>query len=376
MRIAHVGAWGRNFGDFALQAGEMAVFSADAGEPLEFLQIHSQKTRFHPDLIDHINATCDLMVVGGGGLIFHRPEDSSRSGWQFDITLEDLERIKVPLAVYAIGYNAFHFDQLKLLPIAMQHLKAVQDKAFLFSVRNQGTKRALIRGGLDAERIEVIPDPGMYVPPVPFTLPKAKNGSLKIGINWAGDRPHFRFAEPWEQTRAQLVDAMCGAFEAVAEKHPDLQVYFLPHLEERIDSDVWPMFQERLGERVINLEDDASYIYPPSLTQVGFLADAYRQMDLAIGMRGHATIVPFGMNTPVLGLGSHDKVGFFLEEVGMLDNWLSNQTDAAAGGAEAIASKILQVLAERPDQKARMAGQFEICRSTTRGFHQRMFSGI
>ena len=116
IRIAHVGGWGRNYGDLALQAGQMRVLREDAPEALDFLPIHCQQTWFHDDLIDMINETCDLLMLGGGGMIFHRPEDSSRSGWQFNIALEDLEKIKVPLAVYAIGYNPLHFDELKLLP--------------------------------------------------------------------------------------------------------------------------------------------------------------------------------------------------------------------------------------------------------------------
>lgn len=374
IRIAHVGGWGRNYGDFALQAGQMRVLREDAPDPLDFLPIHCQKTVFHRDLIELINETCDLLLLGGGGMIFHRPEDSSRSGWQFNISREDLSLIKVPMATYGIGYNAFHFDQLKLLPGAMEHLKATQDKAALFSVRNEGSRQALIRGGLDGERIQVIPDPGLYVPSAHFSFPEEFGGAPKIGLNWAGDRPHFRFPEPWEENRTKLIDALCNGFDLLSERYPDLQVYFLPHLEDRIDSDVWPLFEERLGTRIVNLEDAASHIYPPSVAQVGFLADCYRQMDLTIGMRGHANIVPFGMNTPVLGLGSHDKVGFFLSEVGLGDAWLSTQEDPAAGGGAAIAEKMLGVLDDRDSVKAVMAKGLEACRETTRVFHKSLFA--
>ncbi|MBO0346095.1 polysaccharide pyruvyl transferase family protein [Roseibium limicola] len=373
IRIAHIGGWGRNFGDFALQAGQMSILRESAPDDLDFLPIHCQRTRFHPDLIDLINETCDLFLLGGGGMIFHRPEDSSLSGWQFNISLEDLKRIRIPLAVYAIGYNPFHFDSLKLLPQAMGHLRAVQEKAALFSVRNQGSRKALMEGGLDGDRIDVIPDPGLYVPPHAFTLPGKPRAGPKIGLNWAGDRPHFRFAEPWEKSRGNLISAICAAFERVAAQHPDLQVYFLPHLEDRIDSDVWPQFQERLGDRILNLEDAASQIYPPSLAQVGFLADCYRQMDLTIGMRGHANIVPYGMNTPILGLGSHDKVGFFLKEVGLEKAWLSTQQSADAGGGEAIADRIFETLANKASLKAEMATGLAECREISLAFHRRLF---
>ncbi|MCV0427912.1 MAG: polysaccharide pyruvyl transferase family protein [Roseibium sp.] len=345
----------------------------DAPEPLDFLPIHCQQTVFHSDLIDLVNETCDLIVLGGGGMIFHRPEDSSRSGWQFNIGIEDLKRIKVPVATYGIGYNAFHFDEMKLLPNAMEHLRETQAKTSLFSVRNQGSKDALVAGGLDGDRIEIIPDPGMFVQPHAFTLPGSADADIRIGLNWAGDRPHFRFQEPWSENRQKLINALCNAFETMARTYPGMRVYFIPHLVDRIDSDVWEMFKSRLGERTINLEDSASHIYPPSFAQVGFLADAYSQMDLTIGMRGHANIVPFGMNTVPVGLGSHDKVGFFLKEAGLEQNWLSTQNEADAGGGDRIAEKLISLLGQKDVQKVAMAKCLAEFRETTRDFNKRLF---
>lgn len=376
IRIAHVGGWSRNYGDLALQDGQMRVLSEDAPEPLEFLPIHCQQTWFHPDLIERINDTCDLMLLGGGGMIFHRPEDSSKSGWQFNIALEDLQRIRIPLATYAIGYNAFHFDALKLVSGAMDHLKATQAKAALFSVRNEGSKAALVRGGLDGDRIDVIPDPGMYIKPHAFTLPEQKNGAIKIGLNWAGDRPHFRFAEPWEANRTALIQSLCEAFLKFERENGPVQIYFIPHLVDRIDSDVWPEFKKHLGERAINLEDAAPHIYPPSFAQSAFLADTYRQMDMVIGMRGHANIVPFGQGVPTIGLGSHDKVGFFLKEVGLDSYWLSTQDQPDAGGPTAIADLLNRVYTNREPIRAGISKAHSKCRETTRLFHQRLFESL
>lgn len=376
IRIAHVGGWGRNYGDLALQSGQMRVLREDAPEALDFFPIHCQQTWFHEDLIEMINETCDLLMLGGGGMIFHRPEDSSRSGWQFNIALEDLEKIRIPLAVYAIGYNPFHFDELKLLPQAMAHLAETQKKASVFSVRNQGTWQALRKGGLEGGRIDVIPDPGMYVEPHRLKLPGAEEAEIRIGLNWAGDRPHFRFGEPWHDSRAALIDALCDAFLLLTRRYPQLRVYFIPHLENRIDSDVWEEFSSRLGEIIVNLEDDVARIYPPSLAQSCFLADTYRQMDVSIGMRGHANIIPFGMGTPVIGLGSHDKVGFFLSEVGLTEHWLNTQDDPAAGGATAIADKIQRILDGRDRIRDDSHRALARCRDNSRAFHAKLFQTL
>ncbi|MES0808276.1 polysaccharide pyruvyl transferase family protein [Roseibium sp. SCPC15] len=374
IRIAHVGGWSRNYGDLALQQGQMRVLREDSSKPLDFLPIHCQQTVFHTDLIDRINETCDLLVLGGGGMIFHRPEDSSQSGWQFNISRENLDRLKIPVATYGIGYNAFHFDQMKLLPVAMEHLKATQDKASLFSVRNQGSKDALVAGGLDEGRIDVIPDPGMYVSPYRFKLPGADDAGLKIGLNWAGDRPHFRFSEPWEKNRQALIEALCDAFEEMKAASPSLKVFFIPHLVDRIDSDVWQLFSDRLGETIVNLEDSASHIYPPSFAQAAFLADTYRQMDITVGMRGHANIIPFGMNTVTVGLGSHDKVGFFLKEAGLESNWLSTQHEPDAGGGAKIAEKLQKLLDRKEKEEALMAERLSEFREVTRSYNQRLLA--
>ena len=43
-------------------------------------------------------------------------------------------------------------------------------------------------------------------------------------------------------------------------------------------------------------------------------------MDLVLGMRGHANIIPFGQEVPFIALGSHDKNRFFLEQIGNPEN--------------------------------------------------------
>ena len=93
------------------------------------------------------------------------------------------------------------------------------------------------------------------------------------------------------------------------------RVLWVPHLME-IDRHARTVFEDVLGASLIDLEREMAHIYPPSLYQVPFLADIYRQCDLLIGMRGHANIIPFGVGTRVIGIGSHNKNRFFLEEIG------------------------------------------------------------
>lgn len=45
------------------------------------------------------------------------------------------------------------------------------------------------------------------------------------------------------------------------------------------------------------------------------IIDCYNQASLVIAGRGHAQLIPFGLNIPVFSLISHDKIGFFLEDI-------------------------------------------------------------
>lgn len=324
----------------------MEMLRAASSSPLNFVPVDCQKTMLHPALIDEFNAKADLLLVGGGGMVFHRPEDDSHSGWQFNVRQEDLDDIKVPLVIYGIGFNQFYYDDHGFEPRLNGHLRATQDKAALFSVRNRGTFDELVSRGLDPARMEVIPDPGMFVPPSPIELPGIGEDEFKLGLNWAGDRAHHRFPDPWQTTRNAVIEALCQAILRLFDTLGGGKLIFIPHLSD-IDSEVAPLFEERLGKVFYNVETELPYIYPPSQAQVPFLADIYRQMDLVIGMRGHANIIPLGMNTPFIGFGSHNKNHFFLDEVGEPENMISLQDYPNGCSSDEMFDAIMRVIDDK-----------------------------
>lgn len=310
----HVGGWNRNYGDFAIQAGMMSRLMAESPAPLQFVPIDCQRTRFHRALVETMNRDADLLLIGGGGMVFHRPEDQSQSGWQWNISFEDLNAIKIPVVVYGIGYNKFFYDSTDFKTEMNDHLAATQEKASLFSVRNHGTQQELIRRGLNDRKIECIPDAGMYAPACPITIPGLQTNRLIIGLNWAGDRIEQRWPYPAQETMEIHARALAKSLRRILDHH-DGQCLFVSHIV-GIDDTILPVLRPILEHRLLELERAIPEIYPPSVYQLPFLADAYRQCNMVIGMRGHANIVPFGQNVPVMGLGSHNKNKFFLEQIG------------------------------------------------------------
>ena len=45
----------------------------------------------------------------------------------------------------------------------------------------------------------------------------------------------------------------------------------------------------------------------------------YNGVQCVIGMRGHAQMIPFGLNCGIVSLGTHDKMRWFLDDIGAAD---------------------------------------------------------
>lgn len=311
--IWHLGAWNRNYGDHVLQASIRENILSQSEESIDFVPVDCQNTHFHEDLIEVMNKEADLLLVGGGGLIFNRSADQSLSGWQFSIKKEDIKKIKIPIVIYGIGYNKFHFDNRPFREGIREHLKEIQSVAAIFSVRNQGTKDQLIAWGLNPNKITVVPDAGSFLRANTITLDSFSKDKMKIGVNWVSDRPQFTYPEPYENTKFDVVKNVAYALKKIVKKY-DAQIINLEHIL-GLDDDVYEVVKEILGENIISIQNDEPKLFPPSLVYAPFLMDIYKQMDLVIGMRGHANIIPFGMNTPFIAMGSHNKNRFFLDEV-------------------------------------------------------------
>ena len=337
--IWHLGG-GIEFWNYVLLASIKQNLQEIADFTLEFVHIDYQNTHFVNEMIDVMNKEADLLLVGGGGAIFNRPEDQSLSGWQFSIEKENLKNIEVPVVIYGIGYNKFHFDSSGFKEGINEHLIETQNIAKIFSVRNNGTKRELINRGLDANKIEVVPDAGSFLRKNKIDIPGVHNDKLKIGINWVSDRPFYTFPEPFEKNKRILIKEMCKVFKFLI-KEKNVQIIQIEHIK-NLDDDITLYMKEELGDDFISIQERIPFMYPPNEISATFLMDIYSQMDLVIGMRGHANIIPFGVGTPFIALSSHNKNRFFLEEIDE-SNYL---IDIRKMDEKTIANNILEKIEE------------------------------
>lgn len=309
-RICHVGAWSGNFGDNILQTSikdQLLEFNSK----LEFVYYNCQKTEFTKELIKNINNTCDLLLIGGGGLIFNRPQDKSKSGWQWNIDINDIDNINIPIVVYGIGYNKFEYDKNEFKSITNEHLVKTVAKSTLFSVRNNGTKEYLVSIGCNPSKIEVIPDPGMFAKNFKIDIPGLNGSKIKIGLNWTTDREDQTFPTPWLDSKRFFQKELIKALNHISKEFA-VQFVYIGHMSYEFDKDIIEIFKDGLNDTPIIIDECLKEIYPPEIgKKAGNLVDVYRQMDLVLGMRGHSNIVSFGQNTPCIAIGSHRKLRYF-----------------------------------------------------------------
>ena len=70
------------------------------------------------------------------------------------------------------------------------------------------------------------------------------------------------------------------------------------------------------------------------------IMEHYAQVDLSVGMRGHSQMIPFGFNKPIVSLISHDKLQFFLDDLGLNEYGINLNSDDIDDKFNKILSKI------------------------------------
>jgi len=372
--IYHAGAWEGNFGDSIIHKSIQSSLSQCSKYKIEFRNINCQQIEFTKDLIEEINREGDLLVIGGGGLVFYRPQDNSKSGWQWNIDIDLIDMIKVPFVVYGIGYNQFEYDNSNFIPVTNSHLQKTVNLSTLFSVRDTGTKRELIARGCDENKIEVIPDSGMFLPANKIKVPGLRHGKLKVGINWTSDRENQTFPEPWAQNREHFIKNLAGLCRHLIDKR-NAQIFYISHMGSSFDKRIVDSLRELLGGNLIVIEEVLSSLFPANYEKAEKLVGVYRQMDIVLGMRGHANIVSFGQHVPFIPFGSHRKNRYLLEDIGESRYYIDVRKPELCT-KERMVSLVEDLLNERNSYMERHERVYVVMREKFDSFNRRVLSLI
>ncbi len=245
------------------------------------------------------------MLIGGGGVLLQDQSsaDYSKSGWPWACSKELLNKIEVPIIVFAIGYNQFR-DQPDFTPIFTDNIRTLVDRSSFFSLRNQGGVQA-IRNYLDDDSLKQ----KVCFQPCPTTIasylyPELINnrpatGNKTIALNFAYDRRERRYHGKEKQIEHEIAE--------VLKKYSGQgwQIVVANHMPK--DAEV----EETLNQVGLSFQHiDLS----KSVSEEVF--KFYNGIDLSIGVRKHSQMIPFGLRKNIIPLICHDEPKWFLDDIG------------------------------------------------------------
>jgi polysaccharide pyruvyl transferase WcaK-like protein len=276
--------------------------------------------------VSEINSKADVLVLGGHGLFMVDSNKNNNSGWQFNISLDNLKRLSAPLVVFGVGYNRF-YDQPDFIPVFSEHLQLTLEKSIFFGIRNHGSINKLKEYLPSAlhERIRFQPCPttmllSFFPALADIMQPKQYN---KIGVCLAFDRLSHRLGPNPNLVLKQIADSL----KLIESEGYSVEI--LDHAIPNRQSPYYRLFSD-LGFQIRNLSNT-----PPCL-----LCRAYSGYSSIIGMRGHSLMIPFGLGIPVCSINTQDKQKWFMESAG-LNDWMIDIDNLA--GASNLVDKILGI---------------------------------
>lgn len=295
--VSHAAAFQlANAGDVLLPLTLKDVIHTDCGE-LNWNNLH-----VHNEVSDRavrrINQSAGL-IIGGGGLFLRDTNPNQLSGWQWSCSLEHLQQIEVPIATFAVGYNRFR-GQPDFEPIFTEHVNELAKRSVYLGLRNQGSIDA-VKGYLtEANQAKLRFQPCMTTV-ISRIYPNLCDYSAKqdfIALNAAFDRPKLRFGEdPPAKLRELAV-----AIRQLSERAP---IKYYAHMQK--DEQMCPYLDDAgVPYELVRLD----HLSPREIIQ------EYARPALVIGMRGHAQMIPYGTETPIVSLVTHNKLQFFIDDIG------------------------------------------------------------
>nr|WP_306660197.1 glycosyltransferase [Streptomyces polyasparticus] len=286
-----------NAGDKLLpESVRLAVGGAETGGR-RWHSVHAHRL-FDEAALERVNARRGL-VIGGGGLFIPDTMPNGNSAWQWNVPDDLMRRIDVPVAVFAVGFNAFDGQSYRAERFRSS-LRLLVEKSAFFGLRNHGSiekVRAMLPAHLhDKVRFQPCPTTVTRQLVPGWQDPAAREDTILL--NAAYDRAGLRFGHDYGFFLDQMAAAVrelgrLAEVKCVAHSLDDEKLAFDLRREHGISLPVIPMYD---------------FDNPQIL-------DLYARTKLVIGMRGHAGMIPFGCGTPVLSLISHPKMAYFLRDI-------------------------------------------------------------
>ncbi len=248
--------------------------------------------------INYINNSNGL-ILGGGGLFLPDTNKNNISGWQWAISKDDVNKINKPIIIFSVGYNYFRGQEPS--PLFTDSLINICEKASFIGLRNNGSVNEVKKLLPDSLKEKVIYQPctTTLIRKIYSDLPAKKHGTKNICLNMAFDRSEMRFGK----NKEAILNKVAKGIKEI--ENMGYKIHFAAHV--RSDFEFTP-YLDKFG--IEYTKNDVSAFLPNELFEF------YNNMDLVLGMRGHAQMIPFGLNCQIISLGTHEKMKWFLEDIG------------------------------------------------------------
>lgn len=287
MRIAHLHVWDKkNKGDYAIVLAVQELLKKQFPKcnitdfPINLLK---DGKSFDAKKIN----TNDLVIIGGGGIFY---------SYFIPYNQEFIKSITKPIAIFGAGYIK-EVDAPELSLAASTSVAYLAKQAKFVGVRDNNTKKFLIKNGVGAKKIEVIGDPAALLSekkPSKLIIDNKKSSPLKIGLNlnysgWLG------FGK-WH-------DDILNAYREVAQyfqENYNAQIYYLKHHPG--ENKIYPELKIKNLKLVDLKPSEQKYVYG--------------QLDIVVGMMLHVGVMSFGAGTPEISVAYDLRNHSFAEFIG------------------------------------------------------------
>lgn len=298
MKIIHIGihnSQNRNSGDTLLFEETRKLFERNFRHlTWDYLNLWEN---VNTESLDKINKS-DLVLIGGGGLFLkdQKGAENSVSGWQWNCSIDTLSRIETPIVVFGVGYNRFR-GQEDFDNTFTHNINMLAQKTIFFGLRNTGSILAM-KSYLEPQFHHKLYKQTCPTTIMPYTSDRRIQKDKEIiCFNLAYDRPQFRFGK----AEKNILTKIGFALSIIVKKGFSLDIC----CHKDMDREIVKYLPQDIEFREVNLTDSSSEE----------IIDYYKNIDLAIGLRGHSQLIPFGLNKKIISIISHNKLGYFLEDI-------------------------------------------------------------
>ena len=376
LKIIQLAAYRGNLGDNANVVGTRRQLDRNLGVEIEYTDLEYLEyepdprwggRKFDDDFVKLVNQH-DLLLIGGGGF-FQFGVDSSCSRTPLDISFDILEKIKVPIVFYALGFSTLYGvtrERIDKFKRYMDYLLSSEN--ILVSFRNDGSFAAFekLYGQEYASRIHKCPDGGFFTVIKDHRHIELAPNTFTIAIQLAGDGLKRRLPGDTENKVDQFLSALSNIVNDLFEQNDDVRVVLVPHIP--ADLNIIDNFITHLGPPYSRKRITvAPYVH--GMKAHDYIFDLYSKCELVIGMRFHANVCNIGLNIPTIGLVTYEQIANLYQELGIPERAV--RVDGPNFEYN-LRCKILQTIADR--DKIKKQNELIMAKLLTEitGFHKKI----